>query len=343
MSLQEVDINSFSCPGFIQLGKRLSDARTQALHLKAARCNHRASKHLRRVWYGGILDLSLRVIIQRICRVRRLKNQLQWRPLANTSLQKLRKNLRDLDFTEIAPWKSKTKVKQVKPDDQTLDLSRRDKQDQDLQKHISREAYRRVHFRKWTQQKKRDARELRTHHSEDDLMKYYVNCEVKDLRHLLHIQPLLRSLILGSFYSPAALAAGRQQDVTEEGQCPYCKCTIGTLQHVVWECPQNKPPNLNPRILWEDVLDGVLSHSCITTCARPLKEFGRTVLTVLTLTEPDFCCRGKLIGDSCAPFPLPRFSSLVMCLLDLLVCYCVSPNPRPISLTDVPQRYRCTL
>ena len=148
----------------------------------ALNTNHRASKHLRRVWYGGILDLSLKVIIQRFCRVRRMKNQLQWRPLANTSLQKLRKNLRDLDFTEIAPWKWKTKVKQVKPDDQTLDLSRHDKQDQDLQKHIIREAYRRVHFRKWTQQKRRDARELRTHHSEDDLMKYYVNCEAKDLR-----------------------------------------------------------------------------------------------------------------------------------------------------------------
>lgn len=148
----------------------------------ALNTNHRASKHLRRVWYGGILDLSLKAIIQRFCRVRRMKNQLQWRPLANTSLQKVRKSLRDLDFTEIAPWKWKTKVKQVKPDDQTLDLSRHDKQDQDLQKHIIREAYRRVHFRKWTQQKRRDARELRTHHSEDDLMKYYVNCEAKDLR-----------------------------------------------------------------------------------------------------------------------------------------------------------------
>ena len=203
--------------------------------------NRAASKHLRRVWYGATTDLALATVTHRWCRIKRLRDMLEWKRRPNTSLQRLRKNLQDLDFTEVGPWHWKARCNQVPKVDQVLDLRKTDSQDTDHQKHVLREAYRRHHFRQWTREDRRDSRELRAHHSEEQLFHCYIQSNAKDIRYLLHI-PQLRSLILGSFVSPAAFAAAHQKDVSVDGLCPFCTTSIGTLDHILWECDHNRPP-----------------------------------------------------------------------------------------------------
>lgn len=62
--------------------------------------NRAASKNLRRVWYGATTELALAPVIHRWCRIKRLRDMLEWKRSPNTSLQRLRKNLHDLDFTD---------------------------------------------------------------------------------------------------------------------------------------------------------------------------------------------------------------------------------------------------
>lgn len=166
---------------------------------------------------------------------------LEWKRSPNTSLQRLRKNLHDLDFTEVGPWHWKTRFNRVPKVDQVLDLRKTNSQDTDHQKHVLREAYRRHHLRQWTREDRRDSRELRAQHSEEQLLHYYIQSSAKDLRYLLNF-PQIRSLILGSFVSPAALAAAHQKDVRVDGLCPFCNVSIGALDHILWECDHNRPP-----------------------------------------------------------------------------------------------------
>ena len=199
--------------------------------------NRAASEHLRRVWYGARSDLALATVIHRWCRIKRLRDMLEWKrkPEYHSSAAQ------DKPSRSWFYWRHwNTRFNQVPKVDQVLDLRRTNSQDTDRHKHVLREAYRRHHFRQWTREDRHDSWELRAHHSEEHLLHCYIQSSAKDIRYPLKI-PQLLSLILGSFVSPAALAAAHQKDVSVDGLCPFCAASISTLDHILWECDRNRP------------------------------------------------------------------------------------------------------
>ena len=76
-------------------------------------------------------------------------------------------------------------------------------------------------------------------------------------------------LMMGSVWSPAAHAA---HDETVDGTCPLCSKTLGTLDHIMWQCTKNPPPrsiqvhSMNPlqkRLGWiflDNLVDAALPH-----------------------------------------------------------------------------------
>lgn len=223
---------------------------TEKLFSELSRCagtNYAASRNLRKFWYGATTHLQCAVTLKRWCRVKRLlqtsfTNQVViWNSKPHTSVRKLRRNLKDLNFQEVRPWVWKAQG-QVKNADAWLNLTNPKTSNVDLQKHVIREAFRRVHLYKWVDQNRRDARKFREALEEKDVLFFSNQLDTHQLRKKLHV-PQIRALLLGSFWSNAALSMAKHNDL-REGKCHWCSHECGHLRHVLWECPLNPAPCL---------------------------------------------------------------------------------------------------
>lgn len=100
---------------------------------------------------------------------------------------------------------------------------------------------------------------------EDDAFKHVAKIDFAATRKMMNASGYFRALALGSFLSPAAHHSAFPNGNPTGGTC--CSCPdLGTQQHVLWECPHNKPmarPPDNPlavRFGWFDSLADTLRN-----------------------------------------------------------------------------------
>ena len=238
-----------------------------------------AARNLRKLFFGALTDLQITLLTRTWGRCRRQveRNGLpQWGNRPHTTIALLRSQLKKLGFVEARPfvWHPPRCWALAFPSERLqLNLGNL-QQDVNLQLHNIRTLYRCQQFEGFIKSDRRDARELRQFLSPAALRHRFGNTDLKKCRGWIENSAEFRSVVFGSFWSPAALEPRMSGDPT----CPWCLRCLGTHSHIFWQCPQNADlrnmyphhfQDLDPltlRLGWlqHDTNEIVVSHMCNT-------------------------------------------------------------------------------
>lgn len=210
---------------------------------RALKTGTNASPWLRKILYGAQTDMSCVSMTRQWTRLRKrilCNHRPSWNLGAHTSIHILRKKLHTMGWREVEPWlwKKPPLWDQLTPHDfRILDL-RTLRQDEQLQLHTLRLAYKQQCFVNLLEQKKqrREVTQLRTQFTLEQLCQFFSAVDLEATwRQLQNTDGAGRAVLLGSFRSP--LCNHRANPDLYVASCPHCKHPMGSHDHLFWQCP----------------------------------------------------------------------------------------------------------
>ena len=148
---------------------------------------------------------------------------------------RLRCFLRDLAWTEVAPWLWRHETQDVEV---CLDPSSRAfTPDFNRQAHAVRETWRRSQWHEYVNSGKHEVAALAEVRYSESRARRVREMAKKASRHRV-------AVLTGAFVSPLMFSK-RHQAQPEDDKCPYCGASEASYEHVTWTCqqfPKSRPP-----------------------------------------------------------------------------------------------------